>query len=263
MNKVILENDISKILQDQNIDWNMLEGSVLLITGANGFIASYLIRTIQKLNATFFKRKSRIIGIVRNLTKYKENNIFLDDPNITLIEHDVSVSLIDIHFEHVDYILHAASPASSVHFSIDPIATIKANVLGTLNLLEFSNRFKVKKFLYFSSGEVYGEIKIDDICADEEFVGRVNCTDIRSCYAESKRMSENICFSWSYQYGVPTNIIRIGYTYGPGLPLDDDRVIVKFTKNVIESKDIELATEGSASRSFCYITDMTRAIFTV
>jgi len=86
---------------------------------------------------------------------------------------------------------------------------------------------------------------------------------LRSCYAESKRMGENICVSYSNQYSVFTNVIRPFHTYGPGMYLDDGRVFADFVSNIVNNKDIVLKSDGSAKRAFCYISDATKGFLTV
>ena len=88
-------------------------------------------------------------------------------------------------------------------------------------------------------------------------------TKVRSCYGESKRMSENICVSYSHQYGVDTRIVRPFHTYGPGLSPSDGRVFSDFIHAVASGNDIEMTSDGSAKRPFCYITDAVTGIFNV
>ncbi len=89
--------------------------------------------------------------------------------------------------EKVHFIVHAASQASPNYYKRDPVGTLCPNVLGTHYLLELAREKEVESFLFFSSGEVYGEVSADRIPTKEEWYGYVDPTNIRSCYAESKR----------------------------------------------------------------------------
>jgi dTDP-glucose 4,6-dehydratase len=97
----------------------------------------------------------------------------------------------------------------------------------------------------------------------EEYAGNGDITNVRSCYAESKRMGETMCVCWSHQYNFHVNMLRLSHTYGPGVELDDGRVFGDFVRNVLNNEDIVLTSNGKARRSFLYITDMILALFKV
>lgn len=146
---------------------------------------------------------------------------------------------------------------------MDPVGTLNSNVLGTIHLINLAKEHNVESFLYFSSGEVYGEVKEEDIPIKEDIFGYLNPASLRACYGESKRMGENICVSYHAQYGVNAKIVRPFHTYGPGMSLDDGRVFADFVSNVVHKKDIILKSDGSAIRAFCYLTDATLGFLTV
>jgi nucleoside-diphosphate-sugar epimerase len=93
--------------------------------------------------------------------------------------------------------------------------------------------------------------------------GVINPLDIRSCYAESKRMGENICASWGHQYNLHTGIVRPFHTYGPGISLDDGRVFADFIADFLLQRDMKITGNGSTKRVFCYITDAVTGFLTV
>jgi UDP-glucuronate decarboxylase len=146
---------------------------------------------------------------------------------------------------------------------VDPVGTLNANVLGTINLIKLAQHHKVESFLYFSSGEVYGEVKAEDVPIKEDTFGYINPALVRSCYGESKRMGENICVSYFTQYGVNAKMVRPFHTYGPGMLLDDGRVFADFVSNIVNKQNIVLNSDGSARRAFCYLTDATIGFLTI
>jgi len=252
----IIMEDIDFII-NSNIPWKIIQGKNFLISGANGFLPSYMIYTLLKLNERT-SRKSKIYALVRNKKKAnKKFKNFLDNKFLKILEHDLTT---DIKIrDRIDYVIHAASQASPKFFNIDPIGTLLPNIIGTKNLLEFASHKKVKSFLFLSSGEIYGQIKT----MKETDFGFVDPLDIRSCYAESKRMGENMCIAWLKQKGTPTKIARIFHTYGPGIQLDDRRVYADFVSNVVNNENIVVKSDGMAKRPFCYISDAITAFFII
>jgi UDP-glucuronate decarboxylase len=256
----IIEEDIDNIVHS-DLPWSRFEGKTVLISGANGFLPAYMVETLLYLNEKY-ELDIDVIGLVRNRNKalvrfavYKNRN------DLKFIVQDVC-KFISIE-EKVDYIIHAASQASPKYYGKDPVGTLCANTLGTNNLLNLARDHKVNGFLFFSSGEVYGQINHSIDFLKEDSFGYVDPTDVRSCYAESKRMGETMCVSWCHQYGVPVKIVRPFHTYGPGMSLDDGRVYADFVADILNNRDIVMKSDGSAVRAFCYLADAVQGYFTV
>jgi len=261
MRNKIIDEDLQNIANEP-LEWTKLEGKTVLISGASGFIPSYIVETILYLNEIRFDKKVRILALVRNPDKAKDKFKHHEGRNdLVLIKQDISEPF-DVD-EKIDYIIHAASQASPKYYGVDPVGTLKANVLGTAYLLELAKKNNVEKFLFFSSGEVYGVVDNSITNIDESYTGNVDVTNVRACYGESKRMGENMCVCYSHQYSFDVNMIRLAHTYGPGISLDDGRVFGDFVRDVINNNNIILNSDGSAKRSFCYITDMIIAFFIV
>jgi len=261
-NNPVIYEDIQTILSE-NVNWDYLRGKTVLVTGANGFIPSYVIYTLLELNATKFQNNPMtIIALVRNKEKAdKKFAEFLSRKDFQIIISDVCNPIQFV--KKIDIIIHAASQASPKYYGIDPVGTLKANTIGTANMLDLAKNNGVRKFLYISSGEVYGVLDGSLGIITENYTGNVDITNIRSCYAESKRMGENMCISWAHQYGFHVNMLRLSHTYGPGVELEDGRVFGDFVKNVLHNEDIVLNSDGSAKRCFLYISDMITALFRV
>ncbi|MGL5057441.1 MAG: NAD-dependent epimerase/dehydratase family protein [Fusobacteriaceae bacterium] len=259
MNKIIKED--LEIIFNQNLDWTRFENKNILITGANGILASYMVMTLLYLNKTI-NNKCKIYALVRNVEKAKNKfKDYLNDENLIFIEQDVC-DPIQIS-ENIHFVIHAASQASPKYYLTDPVGTLNANIIGTNNILKFSKEKKVESVLFFSTSEVYGEILNDTNSIKETDYGYIDCLKIRSCYSESKRMGETMCVSWLKQYNVPSKIVRIFHTYGPGIELNDGRVFSDFIKNIINNENIQMKSDGKAMRAFCYITDATLGFFKI
>lgn len=258
-NKIVLE-DLEAIRQSA-IDWQRFAGKTVLITGANGFLPAYLVETLLYVGATS-GQDIKVIGMVRNIAKAKKRfSEYANNNNLSFIEQDVSLPVSVA--GDVDFIIHAASQASPKYYGTDPVGTLSANVLGTLNLMELAREKNIESFLYFSSGEVYGQIDNEHNPVREDYYGHLDPMQVRSCYGESKRMGENICVSYYKQYGVSAKVVRPFHTYGPGMQLDDGRVYADFVADILAGRDIEMKSDGSARRAFCYLKDATVAFITV
>jgi nucleoside-diphosphate-sugar epimerase len=258
LSPIILE-DLNLII-DTDIPWQELFNKSILITGANGFLPAYIVRTLLLLND---KKKAniKVIGVVRNLKNAKKrfgNHIHRND--FLLINHDINSEL-KIN-NNIDFIIHAASQASPKYYGIDPVGTFAANTIGTYNLLNLAVKKQIKKFLYFSSSEVYGSVYNQESISENDF-GIIDPTNVRSCYSESKRMGETMCISFAHQFNLPVSIVRPFHTYGPGLSLDDGRVFADFVSNIVRNENIIMNSDGNAIRSFCYLADATKGFFTV
>lgn len=254
----IIKEDISKIINSFN-DWDRFKNKKILISGANGFLPAYLVETFLALDKSYH---TSVIALVRNKEKAEKRfSHLLNNPNLKILVQDVSVDF-DID-DKLDFIIHAASQASPKYFGIDPVGTLSANVLGTINLIKIAQKNNVASFLYFSSGEVYGQVKEDEIPIKEDTFGYVNCANVRACYGESKRMGENICVCYHAQYGVNAKIVRPFHTYGPGMALDDGRVFADLVADIVNKRNIILKSDGSAIRPFCYLVDATLGFLTV
>ena len=261
MRNSIVENDLEFIINSDNI-WNSLEGKNILISGASGFLPSYMVETILYLNETRFNDKTNIFAVVRNEEKaLKRFSNYRDRKELKFIIQDVCNPL-NINDE-IHYIIHAASQASPKFYKKDPVGTLSPNIIGTHNLLEMAREKNVKGFLFFSSGEVYGEIEESMIPTKEKNYGYVDPQDIRSSYVESKRMGETMCISWFKQYRVPAKIVRPFHTYGPGMNLNDGRIFADFVYNLLKREDVVIKSDGKAVRAFCYLADATAGFFTV
>jgi nucleoside-diphosphate-sugar epimerase len=256
----LIAADLSDIIQS-NLPWEKLNGKTILVTGANGLLPSYLTKSILYRAIQYPNENISVIGLVRNIEKAKNVfSDFIDYPFFKLI--DVSI-LSPLHIDgKIDFIIHAASQASPKFYGIDPVGTATPNTIGTYNLLNLAVAKKAEKFLFFSTSEVYGVFDEKSEIAESD-LGKVDPTNLRSCYAESKRMGENFCILFSHQYGLNVSIVRPFHTYGPGLAFDDGRVFADFVANIVKRVNIVMSSDGSAVRSFCYIKDATIGFLTV
>lgn len=257
INKII-DEDVSQII-DENNGLRELYGKTIMITGASGMVGSYFLYTLMKLNEDF-NADITIIPLIRNKNKLKKE--VLSKKYILPMEQDV-IEPIE-YTDNIDYIIHAAGPASPKIMREHPVETNFANTLGTANTLMLAKEKKSKGYLFISSREIYGQ-PIDNQKEFNEYglLGQVDPLIPRNGYAEGKKAAENMCAGFKEEYGINTKIVRLAHTYGPGMSVDDGRVQADFLRNILNEENIVLKSDGSSIRTYTYISDAVSAMFKV
>ena len=234
------------------IDFSVFKDSAVLVTGATGLIGRALVLHLSSLGA-------RIYACCRSSEKFKA--CFHNLSDIVPVYGDICT--LDINSLSVDYIIHAASTTTSKDFVDKPVETIRTAVGGTLNILDQCRKRQLKGFVFISSMEAFGITPTDDRAIHETDLGYIDVMNVRSSYSESKRLCENLCASYTSEYGIPAKVIRLAQIVGPGVSYTDNRVTVQFARSVIEGRDIVLKTQGKTKRPILYIDDAVSAILTV
>ena len=134
------------------------------------------------------------------------------------------------------------------------------NLEGTYNLLEYGRNHNLKRFLFLSSVEIYGQaLHMDDIF-DEKYCGYIDCNEVRACYPEGKRAGEALCNAYISKYGMDIVIPRLSRVYGPTMRLDDSKAMSQFLMNGIRGEDIVLKSQGLQKFSYCYVGDVVQGL---
>lgn len=215
----------------------------ILVTGGAGFLGSHLCERLLKDGHEVLCLDNFFTGRKKNITELMKNPLF------ELVRHDVTLPIL----LEVDRIYHLACPASPIHYQYNAIKTIKANVLGTINMLGIAKRVK-GRILFASTSEVYGDPSVHP--QKEDYWGNVNTIGIRSCYDEGKRVAETLMMDYHRQNRVDIKIVRIFNTYGPRMLTNDGRVVSNFIVQALNGEDITVYGKGSQTRSFCYVDDL-------
>lgn len=217
----------------------------IIVTGGAGFIGSHLVDRLLDQGHEVICLDNLFTGTKQNLVKH------FDNPNFEFLRHDVTEPIL----LEAEKVYHLACPASPVHYQMNPVKTIKTNVLGTINMLGLSKRVHAK-FLLASTSEVYGDPL--EHPQRESYWGNVNPIGPRSCYDEGKRVAETLTSDYRNQQNsrVDSVIVRIFNTYGPRMLFDDGRVVSNFIVQALKGDPITIYGDGTQTRSFCYVDDM-------
>lgn len=215
-----------------------------LVTGGCGFIGSHLIEALI--------REGHEVIILDNLATGKKENIksITASDRISIHEVDISEpgSWSEL-FANVSNVVHLAALIDIVASLKDPSSYFKTNVVGTFNVLEACRSHEIKRFVYVNSGACYG-------VADEYPTKEDAQLKPQYPYALTKVMGEQMTMHWAAVYGIPALSLRIFNLYGPRC----SALFGLFMAQKAAGKPLTLTGDGSQTRDFTYITDVTAAI---
>ena len=237
-----LEKDINRVIE--NIDFSTLKNKKVLITGASGLVGFYLTQCVKKLQNEL--NIEIYLSYKNDIPSYLKE--YYDFPYAEIKEDITSVKLEPKFF---DVIIHSSGYAQPMKFLSDSLTTIKINTHATINLLDSLK--PEGKFLFVSTSELYSGN--DTLNIDESQIGTTTPSHNRACYIESKRCGETICHSYRTS-GYDVKIARLSLAYGPFTKLGDLRVLNSIIDKGLNNNTIELMDDGSALRTYCYITDV-------
>lgn len=227
----------------------MTTGKNILITGGAGFIGTHLCRRLIGDNSvTIFD------NLTRNSLKYSG---LLEHENMKFIEGDVrDIEQVRQATEGQEIILHLAAIAGVSSYYRSPLSVIETNYDGTENVLKAIKDNGVELFLDMSSSEIYG--KLAHSVGENDAPSSFPPHDMRSVYAKSKSLGEQLAFCYAAEYSLPIVSIRPFNIYGPGQV--GEGAISNMVQNAIKGEDLEITGDGSAVRAWCYIDDFVDSI---
>jgi UDP-glucuronate decarboxylase len=218
---------------------------IILITGVAGFLGFNLASKLLKDGHQIIGVDDFCTGQQKHVAKLKQNSGF------SFIEQSITSPLLIN--TPIAQIYNLACPASPPMYQKMPLHTLNSCSTGILNLLNLACQHNAK-FLQASTSEVYG----DPSCSpqQESYWGNVNPIGPRSCYDEGKRFAESLIINYAQQYNLDVKIARIFNTYGPGMRIDDGRVVSNFIQQALTDQQLTIFGSGQQTRSLCYVDDL-------
>lgn len=257
----VVRADLDLLREDLRDVLPALGGRRLLVTGGAGFLGYYLLHTVADWNRDARPADRIDLVVCDNLIRGTPAWLAAieREPSVRVVVADASRPL-PAELGPFDWIIHAAGIASPMVYRKYPLETMDANINGLRWLLDLARRqadagHPVRGLLFYSSSEIYGDPSPEAIPTPEDYRGNVSCTGPRACYDESKRYGETLCVVFARQYGVRVMMARPFNNYGPGLRIDDGRVIPDFSRAILEGRDVVMHSDGSPTRTFCYSAD--------
>lgn len=245
---------------EQPLDWNRLNHKRILLTGGTGLIGSFLA-DILLLRRQEYGQPLTLTLMGRNPQAFSERWDGGKTPGLSFLCQDICEPFAEKYGgEGADYLIHLASNTYPAQYAGNPIGTVMTNTLGTKNVLDYGMRVGVKRCIFTSSVEIYGENRGDITYFTEDYCGYLDCRRLRAGYPEGKRAGEAICQAYIEEKRMDIVIPRLGRVYGPGMQPSDNRAISQFIRAAADGRDIILKSSGSQRYSFLYAADAAMAI---
>ena len=243
-NHPLYQEDLQNILSLEGL--KNIQGKTFLITGATGMVGVMLIDALMALGNV------KVIAVGRNREKAKSRlGEYFENDNFEFLVQDVCLPFpnnLD-----VDFIIPAASNTHPLAYSKYPIETILINVKGAEYALELASKCNAT-VVYTSTNEIYGNAIANEVFT-EDYNGKLNLSNARSCYNESKRTAESLCQSYIVEKNVNVKIARLCRIFGPTMLESDSKASSQFIKKAINNEDIVLKSEGNQYFSYTYVAD--------
>jgi nucleoside-diphosphate-sugar epimerase len=248
-----LANELDHIVGRTESLWGDLRGGRILITGATGFFGCWLLESFAWANQRLSLNATAVALSRRPQLLQEKAPHLATDPAISL--HSADVRSGDFPHGEFSHVIHAATEASATLNRETPLVMFDTIVEGTRRALQFALANSVSRFLFVSSGAVYGTQPPGLQQVTESFTGGPDPLDRGSAYAEGKRAAELLCLLAASQR-LTTTIARCFAFVGPYMPIGIHFAIGNFISDAIRGGPIRVEGDGSAVRSYLYAADL-------
>lgn len=265
MASTFLDEDFNHILDSTANLWKELKDQRIFVTGATGFFGMWVLESFLRANKKF-KLNASLVALSRDPEQFKSQFPHIgNDPTISFVKGDIRT--FEFPTGEFSHILHLAATAAKETFN-NQDALVKFDIIanGTRRALEFAVACKAKKFLYTSSAVVYGKQPENLTHIPEDYNGAPDPTNFTTYAANlgmSKRTAEFFCAYFANKFGIEVKIARCFTFVGPGLPLDVHYAIGNFIKDSLAGGPINILSDGTARRSYLYVSDLMIWLWTI
>jgi dTDP-glucose 4,6-dehydratase len=246
--------DLDHILAQTEDIWESVRGERFFITGATGFVGTWLTESLLWANRRLDLNISAVL-LTRNPEAFRARSPHLaTDPAVILWAGDgQSFAFPEGSFPLV---IHLATEPSYPPNAQSPVPSLEADIATTRRVLDLARTRGTRRLLFTSSGAVYGKQPADLHNIPEDYAGAPLPTDVNSVYGQSKRTSEFLCSVWSRAYGFDAIIGRLFTFAGPLLPLDANYAVGNFVRDAIAGGPVRIGGDGTTYRSYLYAADL-------
>ena len=247
--------DLEAIANSSETDLRTIVDIPTIITGCSGFIGTWLT-----LSWVYAHKKFGGSGKLLVTSRNSESNRHLVESinptaPVTYLDSDIRELIIVPGFEK-SFLVHAATPASDELNRSNPDLMLSTIVDGQKQVLLESRRVNVNRFLFLSSGAVYGQQPLDCPYLSEEMFNSFENSGPPSAYRAGKRISEDMGIKESLESGLHFVTARLFAFIAPYLPLGAHFAAGNFIRDAIDSNEIEIMSGGGSVRSYLYATDL-------
>ena len=258
---LIIDQDLESILNSTRELWEELRGERIFVTGGTGFFGCWLLGSLLAANRAAGLGVS-VTVLSRNPEAFSQAQPHLAlDPALTLLPGDVRrFAFPEGRFK---YVIHAATETWTRPGSGGSVELLGTILGGTERVFQFAATHGTEKFLFISSGAVYGPQPEGISHLREDYSGAPDPLAPNSAYGEGKRAAEALCAAYAQQLGLNCKIARCFAFVGPLLPLDQHFAIGNFIRDGLSGGPIRVQGDGTARRSYMYASDLARWLWTI
>jgi len=255
------QGDLQHVLDHTRPLWESLRGESIFLTGATGFIGSWLLESLLWISDRLNLGCTAVV-LSRTPDAFRARLPHLHHhPAVSVVAGDVQ----SFNFPEGEFafVIHAATDRTAAFGGDVPLGAFERDVAGTRRVLEFARTRSVRRLLFTSSGAVYGHQPPTLSHVAEDYPSAPLPEDIGSAYGHAKRVSELMCIAHGRSHGFDALIARLFAFVGPRLPLDAHYAVGNFIRDALDGNSIRISGDGTPYRSYLYAADLSIWIWTI